>query len=225
MRILPGLGGLALVLAVPLALGAQDLASFEKRTTVKVLDNGLRRSSASATRRRSSPSSPTSTPGPTARCRGSRPRAHVRAHGVQGHRHDRHQRTPKAEKSGARRRSTRPIAPTTGAAQGRGRQTAQKLEQLEKAVEGRAGRRGQVRREERVRRGRRAGGRRGTERHHLERRDRLHLLAFPANRLELWGYLESERFLRPRAAGVLQGAGRGHRGAPARASRASRSGG
>ncbi len=41
MRALPVLGSLGLVVAVPLALAAQDLAGFERRTTVKVLDNGL----------------------------------------------------------------------------------------------------------------------------------------------------------------------------------------
>jgi predicted Zn-dependent peptidase len=41
MRALHVLGSFGLVLAVPLALAAQDLSGFEKRTTVKVLDNGL----------------------------------------------------------------------------------------------------------------------------------------------------------------------------------------
>ncbi len=41
MRAFSVLGSLGLTLAFPLALSAQDLASFEKRTTVKVLDNGL----------------------------------------------------------------------------------------------------------------------------------------------------------------------------------------
>ncbi len=41
MRALPVLGSLGLALALPLTLAAQDLAGFEKRTTVKTLDNGL----------------------------------------------------------------------------------------------------------------------------------------------------------------------------------------
>ena len=41
MRALPVLGSLGLVLTLPLALAAQDLASFEARTTFEVLDNGL----------------------------------------------------------------------------------------------------------------------------------------------------------------------------------------
>jgi predicted Zn-dependent peptidase len=38
--------------------------------------------------------------------------------------------------------------------------------------------------------------------------------SLPSNRLELWAYLESERFLHPGAARILQRAQRGHRRAP-----------
>ena len=173
---------------------AQDLASFEKRVTVKTLDNGLtcivcerpeapvfsfftHVESAPRRRCRASPASPTCSstwpsraPTRSARSDYAAEKARAREGGAGLRRLRR--RAPAAASGATRRRSRSSRRP--------GRMRSRRPTSTSSPNE--------------FARDRRPRGRRRAERLHQHRRDRL-LLLHASNRFELWAYLESERFL------------------------------
>ena len=185
-------------LSMASAAYAQDLASFEKRVTVEKLDNGLtlivlraprgagvlvlhaRRCRVRRRRCQASPASRTCSS--TWRSRG--PTRSAPANYAE-------------EKTALAKVEETYAAYDRRAAQEPVGRDEKKLAAAREGVEGRDRRSRQVRREERVRRDRRPRGRRRPERVHLVAIRPGYFYSFPANRLELWAYLESERFLKP----------------------------